>query len=139
MTCEESRDRHQFLVDARTQHKLPEDLARHYADCQSCNQFARAMSAVDGALRNLPEDLMSETLLEQLLTIPQRETERALSPKNYIFKGAALTIGGVALLGVGTLLPSELQFWPNLILLTTGYTILIASILKYKRLSVNYE
>jgi hypothetical protein len=139
MTCEDFRDRYQFLVDARTQHNLPEDLARHYADCETCNRFARAMSAVDGALRNLPEDLMSETLLEQLLTIPQREMERVLSPKNYIFKGATLIIGGVALLGVGTLLPSELQFWPNLILLTTGYTILIASILKYKRLSVNYE
>jgi hypothetical protein len=139
MNCDEFRHQYQLLVDTQSQANLPDELARHFAECRPCNNFARAMTAVDEALRDLPEDPVPEALLEKLYAIPGEEMLRALSVKNYVLKGAAYTLAALAVVGIGTWLPAEQQFWPPLILLTAGYTMLIASILKHKRLSNDFE
>jgi hypothetical protein len=139
MTCDEFRHQYQLLVDTQSQARLPEELARHYAQCQPCNNFAQAMTAVDEALRDLPEDPMSESLLEKLYAIPGEEMLRELNVRNFVLKGALYSLGAIAVVGIGMWLPAEQQFWPPLVLLTTAYTMLIASILKHKRLSNDFE
>jgi anti-sigma factor RsiW len=139
MRCDEFRREYGLLVDVQRTRDLPQDLAAHLAGCAACSKYARAMTAVDGALRSLPNVDMPPELLAELYGIPLNEVMAAMNPKKLLLKGAAILAGALVALGLGTLLPQAIAPWVRLAVLTAALTLMFATILKVKHFKLFYD
>jgi len=140
MNCAEFRREYQCLVDRKDTDKLTPEMSAHVAKCPDCDKFARAMKAVDGALREQPRYQISQALMQDLLAIPLKEMRSEFALKRYVRKGLVITLSGVGVIVLGmALLPPGPFFWLRLSVLTSGLAYFCVNALKQKRLTVSLE
>jgi hypothetical protein len=140
MNCAEFRREYQFLVDRKETDNLTPEMSIHVAGCPACDKFARAMKAVDGALREQPRFEISKALMLDLLAIPLNEMREEFALKRYVQKALTMILSGVGLVVVGMfVLPPGVSFWIRFCVLTAGLAFFWINALKEKRLTVPLE
>ncbi len=140
MNCEAFRREYQSLLDKQEAERLTPDMASHLAACPTCPDFAAAMKAVDGALREQEYVPIAASLVEDLQKIPLKEMRGEFALRRYLWKGLAITVPGASVIFLGMLLlPPVTAFWLQLAVLTSGLSLFWINALKHRRLSVSLE
>jgi predicted anti-sigma-YlaC factor YlaD len=140
MNCSEFRREYQSVLDGARPGEPAQESSAHLAGCAGCAAFARAIKALDNALRAQPRFSLPELLLRDILAIPLNEMIAEYSLKRYVRKGIVMTLSGVGLLVLGmSVLPPELLFWLRLSILTVGLTYFWVKVLSQKRIAASLE
>ena len=105
MTCDEFRERLHRVCDERM--AMDQALADHAAGCASCARFSRELLALDGALRALPREPLSPSVLASI-----RDTGMRAPPLTWwpdCRRATAIIVPGILLWAARPLLPLHLQ------------------------------
>jgi predicted anti-sigma-YlaC factor YlaD len=139
MRCDEFRAEFDLRLDPAEQEKLTEEMKSHLTACVRCGRYARAMEAVDGALRAHSVQPVPPDLRQGLFSIPLRAMHAETSTARFLRRGAWWLAAALALAFLSLLLPPEYQFWPRLAIATAAFTMVFVASLARKLIATSYE
>jgi hypothetical protein len=139
MKCDEFRREFDLRLDPAEAEKLTDEMKAHLAACVLCTRYAKAMGAVDRALRAHRIRPVPPELKMKLYSIPLKAMAEDLNPQLFIRRGVLGLIGGLAVAFLSIFLPPEYQFWPMLAIYTSAYIMVFVAFFAWKRIAVSYE
>jgi len=109
MNCEEFRIAYNAWLDGRKSAPLGPDAARHAAACSSCTMYARALSGIDTALRDIPDVPVPEEILAFTVGNEMHSAHAVPGASSLLRAGALLALPPLAVWCISLCIPSPWQ------------------------------